>query len=159
MNRIETFNNGLSFDEFLNSSESKYKDATLDFYNNMELGEDLISQIKNIDKEINVLVCAELWCPDCIVNVPAVQIFNELNENIKISIIEKEGYEDEFSKIPTFIIYDNKFNELGRFIERPKIIKKIENEGTQPEIIVAKRQYRKGKYILDTVQDILDIIK
>lgn len=158
MRMVESFNKGLSFDEFLNSSDEKDRNNTLEMYNNIKLDEVLVEKIKNIDKKINILVCAEIWCPDCVINLPAVKKMKDLNNNINISIIERKGYEDEFEKIPTFIIYDKEFNELGRFIERPKNIKDIEKNGTQPEIIVAKRQYRKGEYITSTIKDIINII-
>ncbi|MGO1369699.1 MAG: thioredoxin family protein [Senegalia sp. (in: firmicutes)] len=155
---VESFNKGLSFDEFLNKSDEDDRNKTLEMYENIKLDDDLIKSIMNIKNEINILACAEMWCPDCVINLPALKKMKDLNDNINISTIKRDGYENEFEKIPTFIIYDEKFNKLGRFIERPITIKEVEKTGTQPEIIVAKKKYRKGEYITDTIKDIINII-
>lgn len=166
MSIVEVFKSGVSFDEFVNNDGDTYKEKTLEVYNNIKFNEDLIKRIKKVNKKINILACAEIWCPDCMINVPVLKKMKDHNQNINISIVPKEGNEDVFKnyavsggiRIPTFIIYDENFNELGSFIEYPKEIKNVMNSGNQPKVIVAKRKYRKGEYAEETLKDILNII-
>ncbi|MBS4536837.1 thioredoxin family protein [Clostridium sp. D2Q-11] len=166
MSLFEIFNDGISFEEFVNNDGDTYKEKTIEIYKSIEFSEELINRIKNINKKINILACAEIWCPDCMINVPVLRKMKDYNENIDIAIVPKEGYEEVFKKhsvaggirIPTFVIYDEEFNELGSFVEYPKEIKNIVNSGNQPKIIVAKRKYRKGEYAEETLKDILNII-
>lgn len=162
----ELFEKGISFDEFVNRDSNSYRDKTLEIFSGIKFEENNINRIKNIDKNINILICAEIWCPDCMINVPVVEKLRQINENIHISIVDKDGNEDFFRsfnnedilKIPTFIFYDEYYNVLGDFIERPNFVKEVYNRGNQPEIIVTMRKYKKGEYTEETLRDILDAL-
>lgn len=65
------------------------------------------------------------WCPDCRRNVPKMAKITENfgpNWEIIAEDRDKEGVKEEFNirKIPTFILFDNDSNEIGRIIENPK---------------------------------------
>ncbi|WP_069651033.1 thioredoxin family protein [Caloranaerobacter ferrireducens] len=160
------YDKGVSFDEFVNKDKDTYREKTLEILNKIKLNDDLINKVKSIDKKIKVLVCAEIWCPDCMINVPVLEKIRQYNDNIDISIVEKDGNEDFFIKyseedrvkIPTFVFFDENFKELGSFVEHPKKIKDIISKGNQPNIIVAMRKYRKGEYAEETLKDILEIL-
>ncbi|KPU26522.1 hypothetical protein TR13x_09585 [Caloranaerobacter sp. TR13] len=160
------YDQGVSFDEFVNKDKDTYREKTLEILNKIKLNDDLINKVKSIDKKIKVLVCAEIWCPDCMINVPVLEKIRQYNQNIDISIVEKDGNEDFFIKyseedrvkIPTFVFFDENFKELGSFVEHPKKIKEIISKGNQPNIIVAMRKYRKGEYAEETLMDILEIL-
>lgn len=166
MDIYDLFNQGVSFDEFVNKDNDTYREKTLEILNSIKFDDQSVKKVKRINKKINVLICAELWCPDCMINVPVIEKMRKYNSNISISIVGRDGHEEFFKKfsksdsvrIPTFIFYDEKFNELGSFVEYPKVIRDIVERGNQPNIIVAKRKYRKGEYAQDTLKDILDII-
>lgn len=162
----QLFESGMSFEVFAPNSQDANIEKLLEVYNGIELDEELISKIQSIDKPIYILAFAELWCPDCIINLPAIKKFNDINPNITFSILPREGnenYMDNYKisgkhKIPTFVVLNDRFEEIGVFIETPKIVKEIVNKGNQVEIIVAKRKYRKGEYIKDTIKEITNII-
>jgi alkyl hydroperoxide reductase subunit AhpF len=161
------FKKGISFMEFVNKDKDTYKERTLEIYNDIELDEALQQEIKKVHELVNILVVAEIWCPDCMINVPALQKMTEINPNFVISIVAREGNEafmDNYKmngkiKVPTFVIMDKDFKTLGAFIEQPQILKDIEEKGKQVEIIVAKRKYKKGEYIVETIKEILNMIK
>ncbi|HZK57771.1 MAG TPA: thioredoxin family protein, partial [Clostridia bacterium] len=62
-------------------------------------------------------------------------------------------------KIPTFIILNDKFEEIGAFIENPKALSDIVSNGNQVEVVVAKRKYQKGEYVNETIKEMVNIIK
>ncbi len=166
MDGRELFSSGMSFDEFVNTDTSTYKENTLEVFKSIKFEEEYLEKIKSIDRTINILVCAEMWCPDCMINVPVLAKMKELNSNINIAIVKKEGNEGFFSKythngavkIPTFVLYDENFKELGSFVEHPQKVGEVMARGNQPNIIVTMRKYRKGEYAQETLKDILEII-
>ena len=162
----ELFQKGVSFIEFVNQDKDTYQEKTLEIYHQIILEESLQKAIQRISRPIYVLVFAEIWCPDCMINVPALQKIADYNSHFNIRIVSREGNEAYMEryringkpKIPTFVFMEKNFTEIGAFIEQPQMIKGIEAKGNQVEIIVAKRKYRKGEYISETIREILDIV-
>lgn len=162
----DLFERGLSFMEFVNQDKDTHKEKTLDLYHSIVIEDELESQIKSIHRKVNVLVFAEIWCPDCMINVPALQKIVDINPNFNISIVSREGnesYMEDYKvngkpKIPTFLFLDDHFNLLGAFIEQPQVVRAIEAKGKQVEIIVAKRKYRKGEYMIETIQEMMNML-
>lgn len=160
------FESGSVFEEFVNMDRDINKEKILEIYNSIILHEELIHKIKQIDCIIKILVFAEIWCPDCVINVPALQKMKDINPNIDFRILPREGNENYMepykvsgkAKIPTFIVLDEDFKEKGAFLETPKILKDIAAKGNQVEIMVAKRKYKKGEYIQNTIEEVLEII-
>lgn len=166
MDMKKVFYEGISFEVFVKNGEGSHIEKTLDLLHSIQFEENIVSRIKAIDKKINILTLAEIWCPDCMINVPVLQKMKKYNDNIEFSIIKREGNEKYFKKysvdgkikIPTFIVFDDDFNEIGYFIERPKIIKDIYKSDNQVDIIIATKKYRNGQYGNETARDILDML-
>lgn len=162
----ELFALGCTFEEFIDQDKDINKEKALEIYNGIEIDEELIDKIKRIDKTIRILAFAEIWCPDCIINVPALQRIKDINNRVDLKILPREGYEQYLMdykiagkvKIPTFIILDENNEKLGVFIETPKILRELVAKGNQVEIIVAKRKYNKGEYIIDTIREVVNMI-
>ncbi len=118
------------------------------------------NKIKNFDKEIKFLVAGEIWCPDYQLNGAVLKKFMDLNDNFDMSIITmargKKYLENildiKDAKYPLIVVLDSEFNVLGNFQERPEIVK---NAQSFDDI---KLDYYKGKYLLNSAYDILDII-
>ncbi|SCZ06059.1 thioredoxin family protein [Alkaliphilus peptidifermentans] len=163
----ELMNNGCSFEEFIDQDKDINREKTVEIYEGIQLDENLKDRIKSIHKPFNVLVFAEIWCPDCMINVPALQKIKDINPNIHFSILPRDGNEEYLSqykvggkvKIPTFLILNEEFKVLGAFIETPKAVKDVVDKGNQVEIIIAKRKYRKGEYVKDTIEEILQYLE
>lgn len=161
------FDNGITFKEFLyTDGDKENSEKARKVYDSIEFDEDIVNSIKNIDRRINIIVLAEIWCPDCIINVPVLGKMADINSNLHISIIKREGNEEVLQKykeegkvkIPTFIFFDENFNEIGYFIERPSIVKDVYKTSNQVEIILTTKKYRNGEYVTETAKDILSII-
>lgn len=157
---------GINFSSFLELASGEDRDITLRFLEKTELKDELVDRIKAIDRDIKVLVLGEIWCPDCRINMPAMEIINRLNPRIDFRIIPREGNEMDFEgymvdgkvKIPTFIIMDKDYKELGHILERPKKVKDFYDRGDQLEIIKNSKLYREGYFIVDMVEEILSYI-
>ncbi len=118
------------------------------------------NKIKNFDKEIKFLVAGEIWCPDYQLNGAVLKKFMDLNDNFDMSVITmargKKYLENildiKDAKYPLIAVLDSEFNVLGNFQERPEIVK---NAQSFDDI---KLDYYKGKYLLNSAYDILDIM-
>ncbi|MDI9476697.1 MAG: thioredoxin family protein [Natronincolaceae bacterium] len=166
MSLQQLFKNGESFEMFAPEGHDVNMEKLLEIYDGIEIDEELFNEIKSIDESIYILAFAELWCSDCIINLPALKKINDINPNIMFRILPKEDNEkymgnyktDTKLKIPTFIILNDKFEEIGAFVENPKILDSIISKGNQVEVVVAKRKYQKGEYVDETIKEIVDII-
>ena len=63
------------------------------------------------------------------------------------------GIDKESFKGPSIAVLDKDFNVLGLFEERPNAVREIENFDD------IKLDYYKGKYLFDTVNDFIVILK
>lgn len=166
MNIDDLYKKGVSFEEFVNRDSGTYREKTLEILEKINFSKEEQRKIESINKAIKVLICAEMWCPDCMINVPVIEKIRQISENISISIVGKEGNEQFFEeyapegniRIPTFVFFDSDYNVLGSIIEHPKKIKEILSDNNQPKRIVAMRKYRKGEYARETLNDILEVI-
>ncbi len=125
------------------------------------LDDELTNNIINFDKEVKFLVAGEIWCPDYQLNGSVLKRFMDLNTNFDMSVITmargKKYLESilniENAKYPLIVVLDKDFNILGNFQERPEIVKNAESFDN------IKLDYYKGKYLIDSANDIWNIIK
>ncbi|TYP58507.1 thioredoxin family protein [Thermosediminibacter litoriperuensis] len=163
----ELYEKGIKYSEFLEKADQKYRREFEKCYEDIKLSEKTLERIEKIAKKVRVLVFAEPWCPDCIVSLPVLVKITEINGLIDFTILPREGYEDFLEnykyegkpRIPTFIFMNEEFEELGAFVEIPQMLKDIYARGYQPDIIVARRDYRQGKYAEVIAGDFLEIIE
>lgn len=146
------FENGKTYDEFINSLPDDKKGKFKNFNTDLEPFDTNVSY---------VLAFAEGWCPDCQHNLPILKCITD-RLGIKLRIVPKEDNEyfmEDFiengqARIPTFVFMDKNFNVIGSWIERPKYAKQLWKEG--PHI---KERYLNGEFDKEIVDEILDIIK
>ncbi len=123
--------------------------------------EDLTNNIINFEKEVKFLVAGEIWCPDYQLNGAVLKRFMDLNPNFDMSVITMargKKYLEAIlnlkdAKYPLIVVLDKDFNIFGNFQERPEIVK---NAASFDDI---KLDYYKGKYLIDTANDIWNIVK
>jgi len=157
----ELFQVGQKFKEYIKIGSQDERNRSSKNYSKIDLPLDLIDEIKEIQDKIYILVSGEMWCPDCQLNITIAKKLTEINDNIELSIITLGRGKryltpllnlEEF-KIPTMVILDKNFNQLGLFLERPKSIKKLE-ENTENESL-----YFKGNFLIDAARELVFLIK
>lgn len=111
-----------------------------------------------VEGAFHLLVAGEMWCPDCQINVTALDYLRRAQPNIDVAIISKGRAENELKErlglerisIPLVLVLDHRFQMIGRFVERPQQVV-AGGDAVKPD-------YRAGKYLESTVQDILAIM-
>lgn len=154
-----------TFKDYLNlQNNEEYSQKQLKIMEKVSLSEKTIERVKNIKKNINLLVVAEVFCPDCRAIVPFLQKFSEINDKIKIEystrdeslLLLKEKTSE--ARIPTIfhVINDKEIKVILK--EFPKVV--IDDFNNNPEKIdEIKYDFRTGKYNNDIEEEVLNYIE
>ncbi|MCC7371620.1 MAG: thioredoxin family protein [Chloroflexi bacterium] len=104
------------------------------------LGEKELAPFKGLPKPVNVLMLAEDWCGDVIANTPIIgRLASEVDTlNLRVFLRDQntdimDAYlnQGKYKSIPTVVFFDEGFNELGRWVERPASVTKLREEKRQ----------------------------
>ena len=163
MSLKELFEVGKSFESSVGEGTKSERARIFKNNSRLNLTDETISFVESIDCEVNFLVSGEIWCPDFQLNATVLKRFLDLNPNFNMSVITMArgkkfmapnlNIEKENFKGPTIAVLDKDFNVVGVFEERPKKVKIISSFDD------IKLEYYKGKYLLDTVNDLVNILK
>ncbi len=149
----ERFEQGLTAQEFIERMEVN-KERFVDNIQANTLSFD-DRQFFN-EHPISIAALAEDWCTDVIQFLPVVVKLAEEVPAVELRIFERDENLDimdqylkagEFRSIPTFIVYDRNWNEIGYYSERPDAVTKMMAEETRrfaqanPDLEGATRSY------------------
>jgi thiol-disulfide isomerase/thioredoxin len=122
----ERFASGLTAQQFLDSIElNKEK-----FLENIEANSFTADDLSFFaDHPVSIAALAEDWCTDVVHFLPVAIKLAEQSPAVTLKIFKRDENPDlmdqylnrgEFRSIPTFIVYDPDWNELGFYSERPE---------------------------------------
>lgn len=159
-------NLGFSFDHFMALGEEDERIAINRRITSLTLPDDLVP-IKSAGG-ITLVSFASIWCPDCVVAVPIIELIRRADPNIKTVYFEREdeGMRDlavslsGVGSIPLIFAADTEGRvKSGFFIERPvkfrMIAEKAANEKDRAELISS---YRAGDYDRMVFEEIAEIL-
>lgn len=93
-----------------------------------------VAAFRGLTKPLNVLVLAEDWCGDVIANLPILGRLaadsGTLNLRVflrdqNLDLIDQYLNQGKYRSIPVFVFFDQDFNEVGRFTERPASVTEL----------------------------------
>ncbi|PXC08363.1 thioredoxin family protein, partial [Pseudomonas aeruginosa] len=124
----ELFDIGEDFAAFVGHGLATEQGAVARFRQKLEsdgLPSALTERLQRIERRYRLLVAGEMWCPDCQINLAALDFAQRLQPNIELAIISKGRAEDDLRQrlaleripIPLVLVLDEEFNLLGRFVE------------------------------------------
>lgn len=105
------------YESYLESDLIEYKEKQDEIFDEIQLSEVNITKLSNIKKIVNLVVFAEIYCPDCRVLVPYLEKIRSINSNVNLSIFPRTGNEEYLIKhsikgrIPTVLMEDLKKGE------------------------------------------------
>ncbi len=124
----ERFEQGMTYDAY-KAQMTRNQERFAENEKLLQLAPDEIAAFSQLSQPLNVLVIAEDWCGDVIDNLPILGRLAEasgdkLNLRVflrdqNLDLIDQYLNRGEFRSIPVFVFFDNDFQELGHFIERP----------------------------------------
>ena len=126
----ERFEQGMTYEEY-KAQMTRSRDRLEANEQNLQLSQEDLAPFTGLSQPLNVLVLAEDWCGDVIANLPALGRLaaesGKLNVRIflrdqNLDIMDQYLKEGQFRSIPVFVFFDERFNEIGRMIERPESV-------------------------------------
>ena len=87
-----------------------------------------LAAFRGLGETIHVLALAEDWCGDVIANLPVLGVLARESGTLDVRVFLRDQNKDlmqrylnqgKYESIPVFALFDDAFNELGVFIERP----------------------------------------
>lgn len=131
----ETYFDGLVISDYI-SGMSKNRELFEENYRNFTLDPEQIECLREIERPVRVLALAEDWCGDVVRYLPAMARMAEAagwdlrvfyrDHNLRLADAWlKEGLH---RAIPVFVLFDEGWNELAHFIEKPPEVYAAEAE-------------------------------
>jgi len=95
----------------------------------------LTEKFEAIQDKYFFIVFSSEWSPDCQAHIPSLAklLVVTKNNNLVAKVVDYDGNRDiaeelGILRIPTVILYDKKWRELGRFVEKPQRYSTMEEE-------------------------------
>jgi hypothetical protein len=126
----ERFVQGMTYDEF-KAGMTRNREQLEANERRVELEPGDLATFRTLPRTLNVLVLVEDWCPDVVDNLPILGRIAQESGTLNLRVFLRDQNLDlmdqylnrgEFRSIPTFVFFDDQFNEVGRFIERPDTV-------------------------------------
>lgn len=149
----ERFNEGLSVEQFIDEMEVN-KDKFVENIDANTFSDEDLEFFKN--HPVSIAAIGEDWCTDVIQFLPVVAKLAQDVPSVSLKVFKRDDNHDlidqylkdgEFRSIPVFVLYDENWNELGHFIERPGDVTRQMGEETRrfaqanPQLEGANRTY------------------
>lgn len=135
----ERFDQGLTYEQW-KAQMTRNRERHDANETGLPLSEADLAPFKNLPKKVNVLMLAEDWCGDVIANTPIVGRIASEVDTLNLKVFLRDQNEDlmnqflkdgKYKSIPAVVFFDDDFNELGRWIERPESVTKLREEKRQ----------------------------
>lgn len=141
----ERFNQGMTYDEFKNWMPNN-RNRIEGYESKVQLDPKDVAFFKDLRSPLDVLAVGADWCYDVLTNLPVLARLAQESGKLNLRIFERDENPDvrdqflngTYQSIPVFVFYDENFNEIGHWIERPKSVtqlradKRREVYGTDP---------------------------
>ena len=94
-----------------------------------------VYKMERVAEKYYLIIFSAEWCSDCISHVPglAKSLMMAKNNMLTARVVDYDNYRDmadEFNikAIPTVIVFDKTWKEVGRFVETPRKYGSVEEE-------------------------------
>lgn len=123
------------------------------------LSPNIYQRLEAVEGRYHLLAAAEMWCPDCQLNLTAMDHLQRLQPRVTLAIVSKGRAEHGLKErlnleripIPLVVVLDERFEPIGHFVEQPQAVI-AGGEAIKPD-------YRAGRYLESTLDDLLTIIE
>ena len=94
-----------------------------------------VDKLERVDEKFYLIIFSADWCADCVAHVPGLAKTLVLTKNNMLTarVVDYDGYRDmaeeyNVQAIPTIIVFDKGWREVGRFVEMPHRFGTVEEE-------------------------------
>lgn len=132
----EQFAQGMTYDEY-RAQMMRNQERLIENEETVAFNPDDLAFFANLPAPLNVVAIGEDWCGDVIANFPVIgKLATETGKlNLRVFLRDQNlDLMDQYLKdgqhrsIPVFVFFDQDFNELGHWIERPAKMSELQGE-------------------------------
>ncbi len=132
----ERYEQGMTYAEY-KEQMTRNRDRLEENERAVALDPDDVQFFQQLPRPLHALVLVEDWCGDVIANVPVVARLAEESGKLdlrfflrdqNLDIMDQYLNQGEFRSIPTVVFFDQAFDEIGHWIERPARITEMRGE-------------------------------
>ncbi len=94
-----------------------------------------VDRLERVDEKFYLIIFSADWCSDCLAYLPglAKTLIMAKNNMLMARVVDYDGYRDmaeeyNIRAIPTMIVFDKSWKEIGRFVETPRKFGTVEEE-------------------------------
>ena len=94
-----------------------------------------VDKLERVDEKFYLIIFSADWCADCVAYVPglAKTLVVAKNNMLMARVVNYDDYRDMAEElnvraIPTIIVFDKRWREIGRFVETPRKFGTVEEE-------------------------------
>jgi len=130
------FEQGLTYAAF-KAQMTRNLDRVEENERRVELRPEDVAAFRGLPRPLNVVVLAEDWCGDVIANLPVLGRIAQESGRLDIRVFLRDQNDDimqrylnqgKYKSIPVFVFLDERFRELGHWIERPASVTELRAE-------------------------------
>ena len=127
------FEKGLTYEQF-KQGMTRNRERLEDSERKVEVDPEAVRFFSSLPAPLHVVVLAEDWCGDVIANLPVLgrlaKAAPKLNVRVfyrdqNVDLIERWLNQGKYQSIPVFAFFDERFRELGHWIERPASVTEL----------------------------------
>jgi hypothetical protein len=142
----ERFNQGMTYEQFLDSM-TRNRDRIEGYESKVEINPDDLKFFKDL-KPLDVAVLGADWCYDVLTNLPVLAKLAKESGRLNLRVFERDQNPDvrdaylngPYQSIPVFVFFDENFQEIGRWIERPKSVTQLRADKRR-EVIASNPEF------------------
>jgi hypothetical protein len=129
----ERFEQGMTYDEYKRQM-TRNRERLEANERRLVIDPSDLAAFQRLPRPLHVLVLAEDWCGDVIANLPILGRLAADSSKLDLRIFLRDQNPDlmdqylnrgVYRSIPVFAFFDQDFNEVGRFIERPDSVTEL----------------------------------
>jgi thioredoxin family protein len=129
----ERFATGLTYDDY-KAAMSRNRDRVEQNEQRVALDPEAVRFFGSLPRPLHVVVLAEDWCGDVIANLPVLGRLAREATNLDVRIFYRDQNVDlmerwlnqgKYQSIPVIAFFDERFRELGHWIERPASVTEL----------------------------------
>jgi hypothetical protein len=162
----ERFEQGMTLQQYLDQIGTN-RDTFLAFLSEITIRPEDREAIRALGRRLNVLVITEDWCGDALYNFPVLIKLLEGMPQADVRVFLRDQNPDLMSQylnqglyrsIPVFVFFDERMNEVARFVERPpKVTEEIDRR--MLEVRKAMRAENLERWRQETVTHVRELLK
>jgi len=131
----DRFAQGMTFPEYLDQMRTN-KERFVRFMREATIADEDRLALRRLGRGLRVLVITEDWCGDALYSFPALARLVESEPDVEMRVFLRDKNPDvmdqylkrgTFRTIPVFVLFDDRMNELARFMERQDVVKELHN--------------------------------